>query len=322
MKKINPTGFLRFFSPKRPRAFVDKKSKPFPKDFNKKIDIILSPSFYWARVEKLPVKYEYQAKSLLPSLFDGIIPEGEYNYEAIKKANGEFLVLAYNSKEIIHTLEELGLKLSKVRDVYFAQECFDDMDIPLEIDDKNALIKQGALLTIIPKELVENTESLKERLKTFSLPTHKIRLSRFDKVIDEKGLNKILYLLLGFIALYLVQLLIYKQEYNALDEKQREVIAKYNLPPTSLQQDAIIKNLSVIEDSQTNIRKVLIALFDVRLSSQEYFKKISLKGDRIEFEIFLLNPKKAELVKSVLQKRIDFTSIVVEENSLKAAAKI
>jgi len=322
LKKIDPSNFLRIFTKSCPRAFVDKKSRPFPKDFDKKIDIILSPSFYWARYEHLPVKYEYQAKSLLPSLFDGIIPEGEYTFEAIKKGDGEFLVFAYDSKEIIVTLENLGLKLSQVRDVYFAQECFCGMEKPLALDDKSAMIEQGGLLTLIPLELVSEYEPLKEKLKNLTLPRHKIKISRFDKIIDEQGLNKILYLLLGFIVLYLAQLLIYKQEYNTLDQKQREVIAKYKLPPTSLQQDSIIKTLGSIEDSQLKLRNALIALFDVRLSSQEYFSKISIKGDKLEFEIYLLNPKKAELVKSVLEKKIHFQSIKVDENILKASAKL
>ena len=235
MKKIN----FNIFASQCPRAFIDRKSKPFPKGFNKKLDIILSPSFYWVREENLPVKYEYQAKPLIPSLFDGIIPEGEYSYECIKVKEGRFLVFAYSSKDIIIAIENLGLKLSQVRDVYFAQLCFKEIEKPLEIDSKNALIIQNGLLNIIPIELINESEPLKDKLKTITLPDHKIRLSRFDTIIDEKGLNKILYLLLGFIILYLAQLLIYKQEYNMLDQKQLEVLHKYNLPPTSLQQDSI-----------------------------------------------------------------------------------
>ena len=72
------------------------------------VNVILSPSMYWVKRVKLPVKYLREAKSLIPSLFDENLPEGKYSYSAYKDGDS-FLIFAYNDKEVLDRIAEKGI---------------------------------------------------------------------------------------------------------------------------------------------------------------------------------------------------------------------
>ena len=57
-----------------------------------KVDIILSPEFYWVRVFKLPVKSITQAKTVIPSLFEDLIVDNDkLSYYIIKIEENKYL---------------------------------------------------------------------------------------------------------------------------------------------------------------------------------------------------------------------------------------
>ncbi len=71
-------------------------------DFQKKIDIIISPEFYWVRKFEIPVKNETQARHVLPTLFEDIVNDDAILiYQVIKLEENKFLCFAYNNKKNI-----------------------------------------------------------------------------------------------------------------------------------------------------------------------------------------------------------------------------
>ena len=83
---------------------------------NSKVDIILSPEFYWIRIFDIPVKNIAQAKAVLPSLFEDILLKvGELSYQVIKLEEGKYLCFAYINKKVFEAIKNSGINLSLVK---------------------------------------------------------------------------------------------------------------------------------------------------------------------------------------------------------------
>ena len=70
------------FRSKAKAFFVDVNSPSYL--LEAPVNVILSPSMYWVKRVTLPVKYLYEVKSLIPSLFEENLPEGKYSYSAYR----------------------------------------------------------------------------------------------------------------------------------------------------------------------------------------------------------------------------------------------
>ena len=87
---------------------------------NSKVDIILSPEFYWVRIFDIPVKNITQAKAVLPTLFEDILSKvGELSYQVIKLEENKYLCFAYINKKIFEAIKQTGVNLSLVNGVSF-----------------------------------------------------------------------------------------------------------------------------------------------------------------------------------------------------------
>lgn len=306
--------------PKRPTVFVDRATPPesLPR---KKFNVLLAPSYYWIRKEELPVKYEYQAKSLAPSIFDGILPEGEYQYEVIKSEN-EFLIFAYNPKEIIQNLSDYGIRLSQVNYFYFSQVELSSLETPLKANEKHTLINQNGIITAVPSRLIQNAEPLDDFLSKISLSGNKITLSRINLVIDQKTFNMAASVLLLFIALYTAQIFLIKEQEKALLNQRQTIFESFNLPSTTFQLNAIEQSLMQREKDQIELRNAMNSLFNTPRRNGEYFSLIEYDNNRIRFELVLNEPRRAEAVKNALSSSLTFNSIRVVGNTMVAEARL
>lgn len=319
--KTDLDSIRRFLEPKKPILFLDRNTPPIIKS-RRKFNVILSPSFYWVRKEELPVKYEYQAKALAPSVFDGIVPEGDYMYEVFKQKDGTFLLFAYNSKDIISRITEFGIKLSQVNYFYFAQLEFTDIHTPIRFSDRFALVNQEGIVAAVPIQLVQESISLAEALKAIRLSRHRITLSRFNLIVDQKTFNYAASILLLFTAIYTGQLFLIKQEEKKIALQQQEIYRQYNLPQTTFQLNAIEQSINSRQKRQVAIRESLNELFKAPRRKGEYFQRIDFSKDRLSFELKLSEPKRAEIMKSRLGQKLTFTSIRVVGDVMIAEATI
>ncbi len=51
---------------------------------DEKVDIILSPSLYWIKKISLPLNSLREVRTLLPSIFEDMLPDGIYSYSVYK----------------------------------------------------------------------------------------------------------------------------------------------------------------------------------------------------------------------------------------------
>ena len=129
-------------------------------NIGKSVNIMLSPQFYTLKREALPVKYAHQAKKIAPSIFDGLVENSrEYEY-FVSKDDEEWILIAYNSKEILDFLQSKGFKRENISKLYFAQQSVSMFNRPIYIGDKNALVSIDNTMVVIPKiVLAEDEES-------------------------------------------------------------------------------------------------------------------------------------------------------------------
>ncbi len=293
--------------------FLDKETHYSGSD--ERLNIILSPSYYWFKKETLPVKYVSQAQTLAPSQFDSIVPEGSYKYAVIKK-DDLFWLFAYDEARIAEKLKELGIKPSQIEAFYLAQNEFDNLNVPLAISSNRVLVHNEGVLSVMPRAYVDATHSLDAALDQLTLSKHKVSLNLFqNSVLDEKWIYRFSAISIVFIVLYLTSYLLFKSDLKELRTEQYALTQQYELPETSFQLKSLMRSLTSKEDRQIALRQHLKKLFSLRLSSGDYVKKFEFNAKGAQYEIVLSDIKHAESIKKWLQKEFTIKSAKVVDKT-------
>ena len=283
-------------------------------NITQKCSIILSPEFYWVISKHLPVKTVFQAKKLCNSLFDGILPSGNYQYKVVKKGD-IFLLFAYDSAYILNSLQKIGLNVDLISNIYFAQNellC----DNAYEIDEK-VLICKDDIFTILPKKLLHVETKKIDELSFEKLSNIKISIDKYNLFLDKKVYNFLMIALMLFISLDIIEAFVYKISLDKSAKLRDNIYKKYNLPSTSWQINAIRKSLISKHDSQIALRKNIGKILNLKLKSGEYFEEIDSDAKNIKFTLYMQNDKRAEDIKDKLMKNFNVLRAVVKDKRLR-----
>jgi hypothetical protein len=281
------------------------------------VDIILSPKYYWTKIEKLPVKYAFQAKEYAPSLFDGFIPKGDYSYKAIKQ-NDKFLLFAYDAKDILENLETIGIKISHIHNVYFAQTEFAAFPYDIKIDDKNALIIQNEKIIKAPLSLTQKHTALKSVLETLKLSKNMIKLGKFNRFYEKQSAVKnIIYILLFLIALSFGELIYLISISSAQESQKEEILQQYSLPSTELQLNALLKQHDRINKDQKAVREKMGEVFKFPFLEDEYFQSIEVSQKQISLTLHVSDKSRSESIRGYFQKSFTIDEFQNENDNIK-----
>lgn len=312
-------SFLTKVFSKHPPAtlFLDKTSKPVVLD-DQKIDIILSPCFYWVKKESLPAKSAYSAKKLLPSIFESVLPEGNYSYHAIKNGD-EFEIFAYDDSLIVSALEEKGIKTSQIEGVYFAQTSIPPQEAAISISDEAAMVCQNGIWSLVPSKYVKDPVEISQIIQKIPRSKEKISLDLFkDFVLPQEQLNKVIVSFLALIVVFGFDYWLLKEEFKKQMLTQYKIIDDYGLPKTSIELQSLQGELLEVQSAQENLRTGVKNLLLLPLEAGEKFTSIEAKsGSKISFSITLKEPKRAEKIKEELAKNSRVLSLKVIDSSLK-----
>ncbi len=268
------------FKSKAKAFFVDVDSPPCSLD--EPVNIILSPSMYWVKRVKLPVKYLREVKSLIPSLFEENLPEGKYSYGAYKDKES-FLIFAYNDKEVLDLIAEKGISSANIDNIYLAQSEFDTIEASIRIDDKSILTLQDGVVVKLPIALDPDAEALDLSGHLFS--KHSIHLTRINQIADKKSQVVFASILGILILMFGAEWLITGAKVSAIVQKESEVFAGHKLPATSFQNEAIHAKLNTIFVRQTRIRDILNLALTAKLRPEEQMQRIALDKEKVVIEI-------------------------------------
>jgi len=276
--------------------------------------LILSPAFYWFVKEKMQLPLS-QAKKIAPSIFEGIVPPGEYSYY-VQKVGEEHWFFAYKDQEILNKLASLGIKPSQIAKVYPAQLLFYDIQEPIKIENLGkVLVNDNGTVILLPQSLVTTgTKNLKEL--QLSLPRHSLPLRAYSSfAISEDMIYRFSILVFIAIVAYAVEVFIHKKDLAKLVATQEALMQKYHLPATSIQIKSILSSLQKIQKEQLKLREELEYILRLPLSPTEFIKSLEF-GKEIRFEVELSDPKRAEFFKNYLVKKLHVVSMSVKGKTL------
>lgn len=167
------------------KIFLTKNTK-ITNLITRKIDIIISPEFYWVRKFEIPVKTETQARLVLPTLFEDIIDDiSILTYQVIKLEENIFLCFAYQNKEIYEAIKRSDIPITQINSLYFAQnECKSFKSF--ETNSSKFMYTKEGILIKIPDDLLENTLDLEKVIDSIKLSSHKLQIKLYNDVIDTK----------------------------------------------------------------------------------------------------------------------------------------
>ena len=288
--------------------------------------LILSTPFYWVKKEQLPVKKVNEAKKLLPAIFDGSLPEGNYKYVAeYAQESGWFYIYAYDEEKIAQELESLGINLTQVKKIFFIQSFAKLIEKPVNLGNGYSLVNDNGIVCKLPSELIEDSISIDEFLNLASnyKATNIYISKRLPFFVDPSTILKISVVLFILALIYGVEYIAYYKTYNKLTLENENLYKKYNIPKTGYQRKAKIKKLESIKDEIISKREIFSKLLRVPLNRRyEFIRKLSISGKRVLIEISLQNSKNAEKIKRYLEKFITLKSVKVKSKIMKIKAEI
>lgn len=103
---------------------------------------MLSPKFYWAKRVELDVRFVYEVKKMAVSIFDGVLPSGDFEYMVFKLGKGDFLLVAYSMSWIKSELEKLGIDMVFVDKIYLLESLLAGKDVSLRVDDDFGIVSE------------------------------------------------------------------------------------------------------------------------------------------------------------------------------------
>ena len=292
------------FNKKLQTVFLDPHSSEFK--VTGKVNVVLSPAFYWVKKLTLPIKSVGAVKKLLPSLFEDSLPEGRYSYYAYKKED-TFIAFAYEDKVILDTLSQKGLKPANVANIYFAQSELEGIETDFKIDKTQNIALKDDIVILLPTILFEKSQYVD--LTDITLSKHKITLTQFGHIVDSKSIYKITAIVLAFIFLVAIELFITTQKTDKIVTLQEELFTKYKLQATMFQNKSMLKKYNKIHTKQMKLREYTSAILSFRLKGDAKLTQLILKDKRLVAYFSDINQRNKSYIQKVLTgKKIPFKS--------------
>lgn len=275
--------------------FISKTSSVI---LQEKSDIVLSPEFYWVVQKNLPIKYPWQAKKLAPSIFDGLLPEGDYQFKAIQ--DGElFYLFAYDNAYIMDHLKKIITNIEFIDNIYFVQNELPKYSAYACFDNK-ILYPENNIFILLPEALIDK-ENIPVKKPIFEkLSKYKISLDTYSSFIDKKSFNFLVIVLMMLITFNMIEAFYYKNRISQIQVHAKSLFTTYQLPSTSWQIDAIKKRITEKNTTQLNLRKSLYKIFDLRLKEDEFMTHMNADKSGITLIIALKEAIRAEDIKKEL----------------------
>ncbi len=292
-------------------------TKNSPKYFTGEYSLILSPQFYWVKRVKLPVKSEFRAKKLAPSIFEGSLPEGEEYFYDVKyeKDRDTFIVIAYSKNYIFDEIRKKISPTAKIKGIYFAQHELHELKTCIAIDEDISLGNVDGLLIQVPSACVQSEENVRNYLPKIKLSNKKIKI---DSLVDNEADKQQSLIYVAILSLLVISQFLtyfaYSGDLSKYDTKKESLIRQYNLPRTSFQLQSIKRSLLKKYKEQKGIRDTLTKLDKIALNDDKF---IDITITKHTAKILLKsNPQNFEDIKKSFQKYFTISNTNTLDNIL------
>lgn len=285
-----------------------------------KINIILTPSYYWVKRAYLEVNFTSSALKYAPSVFEGMLPEGDYDYYAVKTTT-EYIFFAYEPDLIISSLHDKGIQSTQIAGIYFAQNEMLNITNPIQCNEEDAIVVHNDTVLQVPKYLV-NESTLKRNIEEIKeLSKHKIILQSTSTSNSVKKLAPLLSILAVLVLLYATQLFFTYAQQEKL-QANASVFEAYGLPSTFVQNSSIEKKLSKSFQEQKSFRKLIFAILKLPLSQQETIKDLRYEKKLFTILFEMQDYTKLKTIADTLKKSLDRSvKINIDKNTMRVEIK-
>lgn len=266
-----------------------------------KVDIILSPEFYWVRIFDIPVKTVNQARHVLPTLFEDIIETvGDFSYQAIKLEENKYLCFAYINRVIYEAIKNSGINLSLINSVYFAQnECkaFESF----YVKDKSFVYTKEGILVKVPDEFSSKQVDLEKNINSLVLSSHKIDIKFYNNFISQKQIYILSIVVIFALSFNFIKGFSYGQEISNIKEKIEDLKTKNNLSNSTIQLNSILEKYKNIAKSEIKKRDFMAYIFGGNFK----IKSLSLENKRINL---IFEKDRVQEIKNYILKKYKIVS--------------
>ncbi len=280
------------------------------------VNVMLTPQFYTLKKEAIPVKYQYQAKRIAPSLFDGLLEDwSSYEYMVFKE-DESWTFIAYNTGQISSLLLSKGIKLEQVSKIFFAEQVRDKFTDPVLLGDKEALVVLNNTVVVVPQAVLQE-ETLPLTFDTSFTPKKGIAIQGSQGSFLTLKQASILAVIFSFLAIiFFVEGWRHGNNFQAGKAEMQELLDAYPSLQSKYTRDSIIvkyKTLDVMERKKREIVKTL---------SRMIFKGVTLTSFDMDEKMFKVqfscqDAKVAKRIKELAKKNKLNTSSISGSNDLK-----
>lgn len=253
-----------------------------------KVDIVLSPKFYWIRKAKLPVKSASRALKIAPSFFSDVLPDGDYKYKVVKK-DDDFLLFAYQEDVILKAISDSNIDISLVNKVFFAQTELDKFEA-IDIQNDEILYKKDDVLIQVPASIFEQdfqSANMDYVIRHIKKTTSYISLDTYNKIIESSTSQKIIVALSFIMVFYFIEYFFIKQDLSRLAQKRDQAIKQYKIPSSTIVLNSIITSLEKKRINSILSRKELNTILSIPFKEEDYLKRVVLKTKKRNKEFFI-----------------------------------
>ncbi len=267
------------FNKRRRRIFLDPLL-PCETQEGSAYEVVLSPALYWVRRFDVPLTNLKEVKKVLGSLFEEILPEGNYSYDAYFDEEG-LVAFAYDDAHILALLQEKGVAPGDVKSVAFAQSVLHEQELPAKLDDTRAIIRQDGVCVIVPLALVQDARPLQLHDEKF---THSVALRTYSQLIDQSSFLKLTAVLAALVVLFCADWFVSYMTIREYERKSEALLAQKGVMPTLMQNNSLLKKYERIHAKQQHLREFFSSLFQLKLASKEYLQKLTVGKQKVQME--------------------------------------
>lgn len=285
-----------------------------------RVNIILSPQFYWVRLFNIPVKTQKEALQACASLFDEFLDTENLKYYTIKVAENKFLSFAYDEEKIVNAIKDSNLNTSQVLNIYFAQNELKDMiqkqDGFATVDNINLSVVDDVLVQVPSSFSIESKEL---NLDSLDLSKYKVPINFSSKYIDIKSSYILSAVLILFTFVNFSKAFDNFNYSSKIPKKIEQLKKQASMPSTMIQTKSILKKLNRIKLDQNDLREKLNYIFNIKNATKARILSFELKNENI---LIKLKGDDAKKITQYLEKKYNLSSAVVKNEIITIGMKL
>lgn len=241
------------------------------------VNVMLPPQFYTLKKESLPLQYAFQAKKIAPSLFEGLLEEGDAYEYMVWKEDDQWVFLAYDLSKITTFLQSKGFALEHVDKVFFAQQSAQKFDKPLLLDDNEALVLLDETVVVVPRAALGEDQATTLKMDNSFTPKKGVVLQgNYGSILNKKQTAILASVLMLFAVMFFVEGFRYGGDAQAGEAKMQELLEAYPALQSKYTRDSIVNKYKTIDTIERRKRDM------VKMVSGMIFKGVTLTSLKID----------------------------------------